>query len=210
MDRRFFLKTTAATVGGLLLGDILGPQTAAAAVPYKQGIVNYALSWAREGQRQRNPAYPSFSNKDCTNFASQALIAAGLRQDSSWWCNRQWWSVGGWGYSPSWSVVGNFRSYHLEQKRTATLGGVYDISYMAHYQNLYDRAVPGDMLQVLTPSGEGHTMIITVKDRGLLRLTYHSAAGDLDRVNISLWAFHNLWTSQRLEQPAPHYYLLKF
>jgi hypothetical protein len=46
--------------------------------PYNGNLAaDYALKWARGN----NPAYPAYSDDDCTNFASQALFAGGWTED---------------------------------------------------------------------------------------------------------------------------------
>ncbi|MGG3744933.1 amidase domain-containing protein, partial [Paenibacillus chibensis] len=42
----------------------------------RQVAVNYALNWATNGGKSRNPSYEDYSN-DCTNFASQVWFAGG-------------------------------------------------------------------------------------------------------------------------------------
>lgn len=72
----------------------------------------YAVKWA---QSPNTLSYPYFPDKDCTNFASQILVAGGIKmhEDSStkrgWWCKRIGTvNPGSFSCSNSWSVADAF------------------------------------------------------------------------------------------------------
>jgi len=74
-----------------------------------QNAITYADEWALS----RNPNWPRFLGKDCTNFVSQCLYAGGIPFDKTgsyqWWCERD--LMGFWNWTNSWSVADDHRKW---------------------------------------------------------------------------------------------------
>ncbi len=193
MNRRTFLKTAAITTAAAV--SPLSISQLALAAGYDRGrAVSYAYQWAGNGQRRRNPAYPSFANNDCTNFASQVIAAGGIPLDGDGWLGTEntlyeWYCRSSWGrtrYSSSWINVNDFRLYHTSNNHRGRVGGIYTAGSA---NSLRAAAQPGDILQAMNSyayiSG-WHSMIVTKKSGGEIYLTYHSGPSDIDQVDVSL------------------------
>lgn len=112
-----------------------------------------------------NPTYHDFTNRDCTNFASQVLLAGGWTETGkySYWSNDAWYYDGYPQplYSSSWSVVGNlynFMSRHPERATPLSVSRPYNTRYGV-----------GDIIQIdyhdangnLVPDGNwDHTFVV--------------------------------------------------
>lgn len=72
-----------------------------------------AAAYARRWWDGANPNFPHFAGEDCTNFASQCLLAGGLPMQETgdratgWWCR-----AGDWSYS--WSVAHSLHRWLLD------------------------------------------------------------------------------------------------
>jgi len=162
--------------------------------------VNYAHQYSIKGGYGQNPNFPDFRNRggDCTNFASQVVNAGNVPIDGSgtcsnyptftkWYVNRaQWLCVQSrWAWSNSWSVVGDFYTYHSQYKNNAN-STVFSLSQA---DSLRSSAVLGDIVQLETGGSKWHSLIVTDKRNGEIYLTYHSGRGGYDYVDYPL---HNI------------------
>lgn len=141
----------------------------AAALPEARAYAwSSAAAYATTWWNRRNPAYKTYSN-DCTNFVSQAMVAAGWKQvygnrtaDSSWFANL----LGI--YSYSWGGAENFYRF----SRVATTRGKY-------LSSVYGLPIGGVLQYKKTGSAVmNHTMLVTkrstVNGKTMIYLTYHT------------------------------------
>lgn len=131
----------------------------------RNAAVRYAYEYAnRYGGRNRNRAYPDFSNigGDCTNFVSQAVLAGGISMRGDGTCRsesttREWYmyrlrtECGWWGqsfrlwkWSTAWTTVRDFRVYMRDY--VARRVEAYPANREA-ISLLISRARPGDIIQ---------------------------------------------------------------
>lgn len=175
----------------------------------RTAAVNYAYAWSQNGGKKRNPAYPDFTENDCTNFVSQVVRAGGVpingsgscgsyRTSTQWFVNPSaWWCItNSWAWSTSWSVVSDFWAYHT-QNTTNAASTMYTYSQL---DQLRRAAQPGDIVQLQDSTGgaKWHSMVVTKKVSGELYFTYHSGPGGLDVVDKPLAAIasqgkYNYW-----------------
>lgn len=110
-----------------------------------------------------NPKYRTFE-KDCTNFASQALRAGGWTFVTGYKNNSNYWWYNNTTQSKSWVNVEYLGSFARSSKRCVMLKSVWKLGL-------------GDMLQV-KPAGssvKSHTMMVSYIDKnGKPCLTYHT------------------------------------
>jgi hypothetical protein len=102
---------------------------------------SYALSY--------NNTYPQFSD-DCTNFASQALLAGGLPMNGAaayggeYYTETQWFmrqALGGFAYTSSWTVAQQLKDYLVN-----SLDGTGYTPMPGTSSNLHSGVNPGDVL----------------------------------------------------------------
>lgn len=165
---------------------------------------NYALAWAENGNKKRNPYYNTGWTNDCTNFASQAVYAGGkamnkpsplpngVTESTSRWYSERIMEPEAyyWKESTSWIRVVDFYSYW-----SSRAASVKDYAPSAIAQLKAD-AVVGDIIQ-LAPSTGGartHSMVVTKKENGKVFVTYHTGIGGYDVVNNSIDGLTNRFT----------------
>jgi hypothetical protein len=140
----------------------------------REAALNYALKWALS----RNPHFYDYSNigGDCTNFASQVLLAGGA--------NMNYDSFQGWYYlnpnqkSPSWTGVDFLYNFLISNKTRGPFG----------INANWDGVAIGDLVQ-LSYQGRpnfNHTLIITKLDPIGIINGIHVSAHSIDRLNVNL------------------------
>lgn len=155
-------------------------------LPYNRGA---ALAYAAEWALKRNPAFYDYSELggDCTNFASQVLLAGGASMNYQ--------PVLGWYYidanrkSPSWTGV-DFLYQFLVSNRTK---GPFGIE--ANPTNVE----VGDLIQLSFQGGShfNHTLVITKLDPPLDIEHIYISTHTFDRYNANL-AKTFVWKQIRL------------
>ena len=162
---------------------------------YTMGLAKqYAHTYAKEGMFF--PTYPGF-NSDCTNFASQCMLASGVHFRDAWfiykknndrphpkeneielsWEIEKIGGIFGYGASSPWISAKHFKNFWEGKVETAR----YKASYiLEHQQEIYNLNFgPGDVVQTLYNNGTGrHTMYIccygTYNGKPDYNLSYHS------------------------------------
>ncbi|UOE94734.1 amidase domain-containing protein [Alkalihalobacillus sp. LMS39] len=143
----------------------------------------YALDWSTHGGKKRNPLYNKHKY-DCTNFASQAVLAGGKKQNvpspvktgitqstTRWYSIRyeNWRSnhfVYAWNESTSWVRVVDFYSYWSQRVPTKNY---------TNRSSVISYANTGDIVQLRDDGGRRyHSMVVTAKTSNNLRVTYHT------------------------------------
>lgn len=88
------------------------PSAAAAQTFNVENGTTYAIKWAKT---PNSLSYPYYPKDDCTNFASQILVAGGIKMhensstEKGWWCKRVGTAnPGTFQHSKSWSVADRF------------------------------------------------------------------------------------------------------
>ncbi|HEX3044240.1 MAG TPA: amidase domain-containing protein [Bacillota bacterium] len=131
--------------------------------PYnREGAVAYALKWAFD----RNPRFYDYSalGGDCTNFASQCILAGGAVMNYE--PNYGWYYLNPNQKSPSWTGV-----EFLYQFLTTNQGvGPYAIP------TEITKLSPGDLIQLSFETGKfGHSLVVTqIRPPGTLNQIYIS------------------------------------
>lgn len=140
-----------------------------------------AASYARTWALSTNSSYPRNGN-DCTNFASQAVLAGGWTMaggscgdrtdDVAWWYGDWNCWYPGVNRSYTWAGAQNFFNFLSTSGRGSTASYIYDLNV-------------GDVLQVAHGGHVGHTTIVTGKDAttGNLLLSYHTR----DSLDVPVW-----------------------
>ena len=136
--------------------------------------LNYAKEWAYSTNTDE---YGPRQDRDCTNFVSQCLVAAGLQQDEGWNSNRSWWFWRGYtdGFNtfvsvPALQTYLNNKGYSVETwEFSGWKGRIYDIS---------GRPSAGDIVQFdWEDDGKNifnHSVLCIGEDsQGILRLASH-------------------------------------
>ena len=124
-------------------------------MPYnREAAVAYAKEWAY----RRNPRFYDFSNigGDCTNFASQCILAGGARMNYT--------PIYGWYYnsvnsrSPSWTGVNELFRFLVSNEGIGPKGRVVPLSQI---QN-------GDIVQIRFRNADtfGHTPVVVDRGQG--------------------------------------------
>ena len=123
-----------------------------------------ASKYAEEYCHTRNDKYHDFTDEggNCQNFASQALVAGGMSQDSSG--DNQWYFESYSDYTPSWVHVSSFSDY---SKNNEGSGLVSDNNANIYY------AEPGDLIQVGI-SSVSHTTVVSKVVGGHILLNSNS------------------------------------
>lgn len=151
-----------------------------------QNVVNYARSWAF----RRNSQFPGYGANDCTNFASQSLLAGGwlmldgpVNDIRSWGANVN-------DSSRSWRLAQVFHDHLLQVGRGTKLDRPSQLQ-------------PSDVLFVRWPgkSEIGHTAVVTGTKNGVALLTYHSS----DTRDLSMTDFIRRANSQNGGATSTYY-----
>lgn len=144
-------------------------------LPYnRESALNYTTRWAL----RRNPDFYDYSKLggDCTNFASQVLLAGGS--------NMNYQPIQGWYYidpnrkSPSWTGV-NFLYNFLVSNQTKGPFGIETNPASAEI---------GDLIQLSYQGGShfNHTLVITKLQSPLGIERIYVSAHSIDRYNVNL------------------------
>ncbi len=141
--------------------------------PYHRGkAVAYADEWALE----RNPAYLDFESLggDCTNFASQCLLAgSGIMNETA---------VFGWYYITSWERTASWTGARYLHRFLTSNGGLGPFGTEAPL----GKGEPGDLVQLQDQEGNSyHTLVITGRDHRGLLVSGHSR--DVSRIPLSAY-----------------------
>lgn len=130
--------------------------------PYNRGkAVAYALEWAMS----RNPAYLDFEELggDCTNFASQCLLAGGGVMNIT--------AVFGWYYITSWERTASWTGARFLHRFLTSNNGSGPFASVAPLSE----AQPGDLIQLQNEEGISyHTLVVTGRDKRGLLVSGHS------------------------------------
>lgn len=144
-------------------------------LPYNREIaVNYAIKWAM----RRNPAFYDYSKLggDCTNFASQVLLAGGAGMNYQ--------PVLGWYYldpnrkSPSWTGVDFLYNFLVSNQTKGPIGKETNPSSVE----------VGDLIQLSYQGGAhfNHTLVITKFESPFGIGQIYVSAHSIDRYNVNL------------------------
>ena len=160
--------------------------------PYdRQAALDYADAYAMS----RNPEWADYSDYggNCQNFASQCLYAGGIPMDIQgsavwkWYGSTPSQTAEAQGRSASWTGVGSFRSYALENTGFGLVSQV-DAPYYA--------GQPGDLIQMGDATVWAHTVVIRqlVRDGAGQTVDYliHSNTNDMENYPASLYGYPEL------------------
>ena len=143
----------------------------------------------------RNPEWADYSDYggNCQNFASQCLCAGGIPMDIQGGAVWKWYgstpsqTAEAQGRSASWTGVGSFRSYALENTGFGLVSQV-DAPYYA--------GQPGDLIQMGDATVWAHTVVIRqlVRDGTGRTVDYliHSNTNDMENYPASLYGYPEL------------------
>lgn len=150
--------------------------------PYnRSAALAYLLQWIDK----RNPAWGTYDpyGGNCMNFASQVLIAGGLRQNDKW----QWKSQ--WNCSDSWVCVGDFADYAESATRKQLCCNTH--------ANYYSGDV-GDLVMIGITAPRNHATVISglVKNEKGQTVDYLLSCNTSDLKNFPASAYH--YTNQHL------------
>lgn len=157
--------------------------------PYdRQGALDYADAYAME--RNLDWADYSFVGGNCQNYVSQCLLAGGIPMDTAgdavwkWYGSTPSSSTRAEGRSPSWTGVGSFLRYALDND---------GFGLVAQVDAPYGSGQPGDLIQMGTEGVWRHVVIIRalVQDEAGNTVDYliHSNTNDLRNFPASLYCY---------------------
>lgn len=144
-------------------------------LPYnREAALNYATKWAL----RRNPDFYDYSHLggDCTNFASQVLLAGGAKMNYQ--PNLGWYYIDPNRKAPSWTGVDFLYNFLISNRTKGPFGK----------ETNQTNVEIGDLIQLSYQSGPrfNHTLVITKLDPlfGIDRI--YVSAHSIDRSNVNL------------------------
>jgi len=136
----------------------------------RQAAVAYALKYALSF----NPAYRRNTENDCTNFVSQSLLEGGWtmaggnpdgsdrKSDSVWWYGKRTGWYFGENWSWTWANAASFSRFLAVSGRAVRVTDPGQLD-------------PADVIQMASGGHVHHSMIVTEKGAGGLKVSYHSS-----------------------------------